>query len=320
MNIAKAIGAALLAAAAQRGHAGRGAPARRRDLRHGHGLRGLFRADAQGKWQGLDVDLCRAVAAAVFGDADKIKGGALNSQQRFTAQSGEVDVLTRNTTVTQQRDTALGIIHAGINFYDGQASWCPSRWASRAPRTSTAPPSAFRPARPTNAGRLGRAPITSPTSRSSSRPSTKCAFAAGRCDVFSTDASTWPRSVSKLQNPDDYVVLPEIISKPVRAPGRRRLAQHRALVAVRHDRGRGIRHHLQERGRPRSANPNIKRISASPPAAATWGWTKMGLPDRQAGGQLRELRTPRRPGQPLKIQRGLNAQWTQGGLMYTADP
>lgn len=90
------------------------------------GFAGFSAPDKQGTWRGLDVDLCRAVAAAVFGDASKIKVVPLNSQQRFTAlQSGEVDVLTRNTTVTQQRDTALGIIHAGINFYDGQGFMVP---------------------------------------------------------------------------------------------------------------------------------------------------------------------------------------------------
>ena len=85
------------------------------------GFAGFSAPDAKGQWQGLDVDLCKSIAAAVFGDASKFKIVPLNSQQRFTAlQSGEVDVLTRNTTVTQQRDTALGLIAAGVNFYDGQ--------------------------------------------------------------------------------------------------------------------------------------------------------------------------------------------------------
>src|SRR5690606_39835559 len=85
------------------------------------GFAGFSAPDSQGNWPGLDVDMCRAVAAAVFGDATKFKAVPLNSQQRFTAlQSGEIDLLARNTTVTQQRDTALGAVHAGINFYDGQ--------------------------------------------------------------------------------------------------------------------------------------------------------------------------------------------------------
>src|SRR5690554_1803670 len=85
------------------------------------GFAGFSTPDDKGVWRGLDIDLCRAVAAAVLGDADKFKAVPLNSQQRFTAlQSAEIDVLARNTTVTQQRDTALGAISAGINFYDGQ--------------------------------------------------------------------------------------------------------------------------------------------------------------------------------------------------------
>src|SRR3546814_910221 len=90
------------------------------------GFAGFSAPDAKGVWQGLDVDLCRAVAAATLGDAEKFKAVPLSSQQRFTAlQSGEIDLLARNTTVTQQRDTALGAISAGVNFYDGQGFLVP---------------------------------------------------------------------------------------------------------------------------------------------------------------------------------------------------
>src|SRR3546814_4732756 len=85
------------------------------------GFAGFSAPGAKGVWKGLDVDMCRAVAAATLGDAEKVKIVPLNAQQRFTAlQSGEIDLLARNTTVTQTRDTSLGVIHAGINFYDGQ--------------------------------------------------------------------------------------------------------------------------------------------------------------------------------------------------------
>src|SRR5699024_4841780 len=85
------------------------------------GLVGFSATNDKGEWEGLDIDVCRAVAAAVLGDASKFKAVPLNSQQRFTAlQSGEVDVLARNTTITQQRDTALGAMGVGVNFYDGQ--------------------------------------------------------------------------------------------------------------------------------------------------------------------------------------------------------
>ncbi len=90
------------------------------------GFAGFSAPDAKGEWKGLDVDMCRAVAAAVLGDASKVKIVPLNAQQRFTAlQSGEIDLLARNTTVTQSRDTALGAVHAAINFYDGQGFMVP---------------------------------------------------------------------------------------------------------------------------------------------------------------------------------------------------
>ena len=85
------------------------------------GLPGFSNADAQGNWSGLDVDVCRAMAAAIFGDATKVKYTPLSSKERFTAlQSGEIDVLSRNTTWTATRDTALGLNFAGVNYYDGQ--------------------------------------------------------------------------------------------------------------------------------------------------------------------------------------------------------
>lgn len=102
----------------------------------GTGTAGFVLADNQGKWVGLNVDICRAVAAAIFGDANKVKYVPLTSQQRFTAlQSGEVDLLSNNTTITLTRDTALGFDFTGVTYYDGQASWCPRNSASRAPRS-----------------------------------------------------------------------------------------------------------------------------------------------------------------------------------------
>ena len=204
MNIAKGlIGAALLAAAAQGAQAATLDVVRQRGAvtcGTTTGFAGFSAPDAQGKWQGLDVDLCRAVAAAVFGDADKIKVVPLNSQQRFTAlQSGEVDVLTRNTTVTQQRDTALGIIHAGINFYDGQGFLVPKSLGVKSAKdingaticlqTGTSNENTL--ADWARANHVTYKPVVIETFNEVVN-----AFAAGRCDVFSTDARAWPRSAS----------------------------------------------------------------------------------------------------------------------------
>jgi len=113
------------------------------------GLAGFALPDSQGKWTGIDVDTCRALAAAVFGDADKVKFTPLNAQVRFTAlQSGEVDVLARNTTWSLSRNTSLGLDFTAVNFYDGQGFMVAKSSASPAPRTSTAPPSASSPAPP----------------------------------------------------------------------------------------------------------------------------------------------------------------------------
>ena len=107
------------------------------------GLAGFSLANSQGAWTGLDVDICRAIAAAMFGDAGKVRYTALSAQQRFTAlQSGEVDVLARNTTWTLSRDTSLGLDFAASRSTTARASWCAPTAASRAPRSSTAPRSA----------------------------------------------------------------------------------------------------------------------------------------------------------------------------------
>lgn len=333
MNIAKGLaGAALLMAAAQGAQAAtldvvrqRGAVACGTTT----GFAGFSAPDAQGKWQGLDVDLCRAIAAAVFGDADKIKVVPLNSQQRFTAlQSGEVDVLTRNTTVTQQRDTALGIIHAGINFYDGQGFLVPKSLGVKSAKeingaticlqTGTSNENTL--ADWARANNVTYKPVVIETFNEVVN-----AFAAGRCDVFSTDASGLASiRISKLQNPDDYIVLPEIISKEPLGPFVRQ-GDDAWLNIVRWSLSAMIE--AEEYGvtsknvdeQAKSANPNIKRILGVTPG----GGANLGLNEKwaynivkQVGNYGESFERNVGQGSPLKIKRGLNAQWTQGGLMY----
>jgi general L-amino acid transport system substrate-binding protein len=113
------------------------------------GLAGFGAPNDKGEWAGLDIDLCRAVAAALFDDAKKVKYIPLVAKERFTAlQSGEVDMLARNTTWTLSRDTGLGFDFAGVNYYDGQGFMVRKSLASKAPRSSMAHRSAFRPAQP----------------------------------------------------------------------------------------------------------------------------------------------------------------------------
>ena len=251
------------------------------------GFAGFSAPDAQGKWQGLDVDLCRAVAAAVFGDADKIKVVPLNSQQRFTAlQSGEVDVLTRNTTVTQQRDTALGIIHAGINFYDGQGFLVPKSLGVKSAKdingaticlqTGTSNENTL--ADWARANHVTYKPVVIETFNEVVN-----AFAAGRCDVFSTDASGLASiRISSCRTRTTMWCCPR--SSPRNRWAFVRQGDDAWLNIVRWSLSAMIE--AEEYGItsrtwttwPRTApTPTSSASSASPPAAApTWGWTKNG--------------------------------------------
>ena len=293
------------------------------------GFAGFSAPDAQGVWRGLDVDLCRAVAASVFGDAGKIKIVPLNSQQRFTAlQSGEVDVLTRNTTVTQQRDTALGIIHAGINFYDGQGFMVPKSLGVKSAKdlngaticlqTGTSNENTL--ADWARANKVNYKPVVIETFNEVVN-----AFATGRCDVFSTDASGLSSiRISKLEKPDDYLVLPEIISKEPLGPFVRQ-GDDAWLNIVRWSLSAMIE--AEEYGltqanvdeQLKSENPNVRRILGVTPGAGK----NLGLDEKwaynivkQVGNYGESFERNVGEGSPLKIRRGLNAQWTDGGLMY----
>ncbi len=293
------------------------------------GFAGFSAPDAKGNWTGLDVDLCRAVAAAALGDASKFKAVPLNSQQRFTAlQSGEIDVLARNTTVTQQRDTALGAIHAGINFYDGQGFLVSRKLGVKSAKeldgatvcmqTGTSNENTM--ADWARANNVTYKPVVIEQFNEVVN-----AFVAGRCDVFSTDASGLASiRVSKMQNPDDYLVLPEIISKEPLGPFVRQgddawlnvvkwsltamlEAEELGLTSA------NVDEHLA------SANPNVKRLLGVTEGAGK----NMGLDEKWAYNIVKQVGNygesfERNVGMqsPLKIQRGLNALWTKGGLMY----
>jgi len=293
------------------------------------GFAGFSAPDAKGQWQGLDVDVCRAVAAATLGDATKFKAVPLNSQQRFTAlQSGEIDLLARNTTVTQQRDTALGAIHAGINFYDGQGFLVPKSLGVKSAKdlngatvcmqTGTSNENTM--ADWARANKVEYKPVVIEQFNEVVN-----AFAAGRCDVFSTDASGLASiRVSKMTNPDDYMVLPEIISKEPLGPFVRQ-GDDRWLNVVKWSLHAMIG--AEELGvtsanvdeQLKSSNPNVQRLLGVTPGAGK----NLGLDEKwaynivkQVGNYGESFERNVGQGSPLKIQRGLNAQWTDGGLMY----
>ncbi|MFA7668517.1 MAG: amino acid ABC transporter substrate-binding protein [Burkholderiaceae bacterium] len=293
------------------------------------GFAGFSAPDSQGKWKGLDIDLCRAVAAAVFGDASKFKEESLNSQQRFTAlQSGAVDLLARNTTVTQQRDTALGVIHAGINFYDGQGFLVPKKLGVKSAKELNGASVCMQQGT-TNENTMAD---WARTNGIKYKPvvfdqfnEVVGAFASGRCDVFTTDASGLASiRISRLENPDDYVVLPEIISKEPLGPFVRQ-GDDAWLNVVKWSLQAMV---LAEELGVTSANVDDMLTSANPDIRRLLGVTEgagknLGLEERWAYNIVKQVGNygesfERNVGQdsPLKIQRGLNALWTEGGLMY----
>ena len=293
------------------------------------GFAGFSAPDAKGVWHGLDIDMCRAVAAAVFGDASKFKPVPLNSQQRFTAlQSGEIDLLARNTTVTQQRDTALGAISAGVNFYDGQGFLVPRSLgvksakeldgASICMQTGTSNENTM--ADWARANNVTYKPVVIEQFNEVVN-----AFAAGRCDVFSTDASGLASiRISKLSSPDDYQVLPEIISKEPLGPFVRQGDDQWlnvvkwSLQALINAEELGVTSQNVDE-QLKSTNPNVMRLLGVTAGAGK----NMGLDEKWAYNIIKQVGNygesfERNVGQgsPLKIQRGLNALWTNGGLMY----
>ena len=293
------------------------------------GFAGFSAPDDKGEWKGIDVDLCKSVAAAVFGDANKFKVVPLNSQQRFTAlQSGEIDVLTRNTTVTQQRDTSLGIMSPGVNFYDGQGFLVSKKLgvkkateldgATVCMQTGTSNENTM--ADWARANNVKYTPVVFDQFNEVVN-----AFAAGRCDVYTTDASGLASiRISKLSNPDDYEVLPDLISKEPLGPFVRQgddqwfnvvkwsfqallNAEELGLTSA------NVDEHLK------SSDPNVQRLLGTTPGTGK----NLGLEENWAYNIIKQVGNygesfDRNVGENscLKIPRGLNNLWTKGGLQY----
>ena len=227
MRVVLATGVGLgLAGAAQAGHDTRQGQAGRPDqLRRGDRHRRLrARRDSQGRWAGFNVDICRALSAAIFGAADKVKYVPLTAQQRFTAlQSGEVDLLSNNTTDTLQRDTALGLNFAPVVFYDGQGFLVPKKLGVKSAKELNGATVCVQPGTTTElnladyfrANKMEFKPVVI-----EKRDEVLNAFFSGRCDVFTTRRLGAQRRPAGAQapNPDDYIILPERISKEPLAP------------------------------------------------------------------------------------------------------
>ena len=186
------------------------------------GVAGFSAADSKGEWKGLDIDMCRAIAATLFNDASKFKVTPLTSQQRFTAlQSGEIDVLTRNTTQTLTRDTTQGMIGTGVNFYDSQGVIVKKDLNVKSAKELNGATVCVQPGTTTElnladwfrANKIEFKPVVI-----EKLDEVVGAFVSGRCDAYTTDKSGLASSRSTFTNPDAYLILPEDFSKEPLGP------------------------------------------------------------------------------------------------------
>jgi len=295
-------------------------------------LPGFAAPDNQGQWKGFDVDFCRAVAAAIFGDPTKVNFTPANATERFTAlQSGEIDLLARNTTWTLSRDTKLGFNFAGVNYYDGQGFMINSKkltginsalqLSGAAVCVQSGTTTELNLADYFAANNMQYNPVVFQGIEEVNQ-----AYDAGRCDVLTTDQSGLYASRLKLSSPDDHVVLPEIISKEPLGPAVRQGDDKWfdvvkwTLFALIQAEELGITQANVEEMKG-SANPEIKRILGME-EGSTLG-TDLGLTNdwvvnivKGVGNYGEVFERNIGAGSPLKIARGLNQLWTKGGIQY----
>lgn len=293
------------------------------------GLPGFSATNDAGEWTGIDVDYCRALAAAVLGDADAVEYVSLSAKDRFTAlSSGEIDVLSRNTTWTITRDTDLGISFVGVNYYDGQGMMVPEGLGI------------------TSALELDGATICTNTGTTTELNITDyfkqhgmsfelvalensdeviAAYGAGRCDVFTTDRSGVAAERLKLAEPDAHVVLPETISKEPLGPSVRTGDEQWMKIArwvlngVIEAEEYGINSGNVEEMKS-SDNPAVQRILGvgdndyGAPLGLSADFIAQAVSQVGNYGEMYENNVGEST--PLKLARGVNELWTKGGLMY----
>ena len=311
--------AALLDQVKQKGHVQCGVT---------QGLPGFSSPDDKGNWTGLDVDFCRALAAAIFDDPTKVRYTPLTAKDRFTAlQSGEIDVLSRNTTWTLSRDTSLGLNFAGIIYYDGQgfmirkdkkvSSALELSGASVCTQTGTT--TELNVADFFRARNMKYEVVAFTTA-----DETVKAYDAGRCDVFTSDVSQLYAMRLKLANTAAHVVLPEIISKEPLGPLVRHgddqwfdIVKWTLFAMVNAEELNVTQKNLDEQAK--SANPEIKRLLGSEgnfgeQLGLTRDWVVRVVKHVGNYGEIFEKNVG--TSSPLGIERGLNRLWTKGGLQY----
>jgi general L-amino acid transport system substrate-binding protein len=292
------------------------------------GLPGFSTPDDKGNWTGLDVDYCRAVAAAIFDDPTKVRYTPLTAKDRFTAlQSGEIDVLSRNTTWTLSRDTSLGLTFAGIIYFDGQGfmirkdkkvtSALELSGASICTQTGTT--TELNVADFFRARNMKYEVVSFTTADETIK-----AYDAGRCDVFTSDVSQLYSMRLKLAKTGDHIVLPEIISKEPLGPLVRHgddqwldIAKWVLFALINAEELNVTQKNLDEQ--TKSANPELKRLLGTEgnygeQLGLTRDWVVRIIKHVGNYGEIFERNVG--TSSPLGIERGLNRPWTKGGLQY----
>jgi general L-amino acid transport system substrate-binding protein len=290
------------------------------------GLLGFSAPDSQGKWSGLDADFCRAVATVVLGDPNKVQYVPTNAQNRFTTlQSGEVDMLARNTTWTSSRDATMGSVFAGTLFYDGQGFMVKksskiTRAAQLNGATVCVQPGTTTELNLTDYFRVKRMSFKPVVIAELNQ--IEQAFFAGRCDVYTTDISGLAATRRKAPNPDEYMILPDAISKEPLGPMIRRgdweffNTVRWTLFGLIEAEEYGVTSANVDKLKAESKDPQIQRIvGTSGDVGKGLGFDNDWLVRvLKSVGNYGEMYT-RNIG-PLGIERGQNALWKDDGLMY----
>jgi general L-amino acid transport system substrate-binding protein len=295
------------------------------------GLVGFAAPDANGVWTGFDVSLCRAIAAAIFADPNAVEFVPTTGQTRFTAlASGEVDVLARNTTWTYSRDTDLKFDFAGVNYYDGQGFMVPKALGVASAKDLDGATVCIQTGTTTElnladffrANNISYEPVPIETNAEAQQQ-----YLAGACDVYTTDASGLAATRATFENPSDHVLLPEIISKEPLGPAIRHGDNNwgdivmwtlNALISAEE---LGVTSaNVGEMSAAPTTNPEINRLLGTEGELGVMmglsnDWAKNAI---AAGGNYGEI-FEKNIGEntPIGLARGLNAQWTQGGLIYS---
>ena len=293
------------------------------------GVPGYAQPDAQGVYSGFDIDICKALSAAIFGDPNKVKYVPLTAQQRFTAlQSGEVDILSNNTTWTLQRDTDLGLNFGPVVFYDGQGFMVPKKLGVKSAKDLNGATICVQPGTTTElnladyfrANKMDYKPVVI-----EKIDEIFAAFFGGRCDVMTGDASALAaQRVGRASNPDDYMILPERISKEPLAPVVRHGDDqwHDVVDWVVYALIQGEESGITKTNVDdmlKSDDPGIKRMLGVTPGMGkalgleeNWAYNEIKLVGNY--GEIFDRNIGM--GSPMKLERGYNNIWTKGGLLY----